>query len=367
MGNYLLNNPDGHIPALICAENIAELCEKQSSVGIRMRAHIRELAESLIKMAELSQKEHSARRSAENRYILSEISSKYENIDVRTEFLRKSSFTADDMRSLYHKFCPFSGNKGDAGDKEVLSLNRPESEFNNVLLRAELCLNLCLMTDRQTLEKMTPQGMLGAMISPAEGLSVSYLQNLYSDTAFENLSPILCGTDNPDRFPEKILCDDLQSVCDYVESGRSSYCILPIENLSDGRLGGVRKLLLNYDLKIAHTVALKQSGLVFGLLRKNLGIINSAESGPLYYEFTLHGGEKPKLGEIFHAAEYLGHKVHRIESLPLSYSDTDYLYDVILTCQNGEERLLAFILYVILEAPGFSAVGIYRHSEINNS
>ena len=35
MGNYLLNNPDGHIPALICAENIAELCEKQSSVGIR--------------------------------------------------------------------------------------------------------------------------------------------------------------------------------------------------------------------------------------------------------------------------------------------------------------------------------------------
>lgn len=60
MGNYLLNNPDGHIPALICAENIAELCEKQSSVGIRMRAHIRELAESLIKMAELSQKEHSA-------------------------------------------------------------------------------------------------------------------------------------------------------------------------------------------------------------------------------------------------------------------------------------------------------------------
>ncbi len=367
MGIYSTNCPDGHIPALICAENIAELCEKQSSVEVRLRAHIRELAEALINMAEFSQKEHVFRQALENRYILSQANGKYENIDVRTELLRKSSFTADEMRSLYHKFCPFSGNKSYAEGKELFPSILSESRFDDVLLRAELCLNLCFMTERQTLEKMTPQGMLGAVISPAEGLSVSYLQNLYSDAAFEKLAPLLCGTDNPDSFPEKILCDDLQSVCDYVESGRSSYCILPVENLSDGRLGGVRKLLLNYDLKMAHTIALKQSGLVFGLLRKNLGIINSAESGPLYYEFTLHGGEKPKLGEIFHAAEYLGHKVHRMESLPLSYSDTEYLYDVILTCREGEEHLLALILYLILEAPGFSAVGIYRHSEINDS
>lgn len=364
MGIYLPDCPDEHIPALICAENIAELCEKQSSVEIRLRAHIRELAEALMNMSEIHQKENTIQELLKKRYISSQSKRTYEKIDIGNDLFRKSSFTADEMRDLYHKFCPFSGNKNDSTGEVKTSQSRLGAEFDDVLLRVELCLNLCLMTDRQTLEKMTSQGLLGAIISPAGGLSVSYLQNIYSDAAFEKLAPLLCGTDNPDSFPEKILCEDLQSVCDDVESGKSPYCILPIENLSDGRLGGVRKLLLNYDLKIAHTIALKQSGLVFALLRKNLGIINSAKSGPLYYEFTLHGGEKPKLGEIFHAAEYLGHKVHRIESLPLSYSDTEYLYDVILVCQEREEWILAFILYLILEAPGFSAVGIYRHSEI---
>lgn len=338
----------------ICLENINRLRVEYDSADGRLTAHISELVRAMLSLA--GRRENASAAAYDK---------------ARGE-KRAGAHTpsADTLRELYREICPFAGavskEKTQAKDTPYPT-DSAISPYgtDELLLRAMTCMHLCRALKGATNE-LSADSLLGSLISPARGISVAYLQNAYSDEAFDVFSHYLCDAEGD--TPQKLLCDDMHTVCDEVAAGNASYCILPLENLSEGRLGGARRLLHEYDLKIAHTVALKPKGIVFALLRKTLCRLSAAKSGPLFYEFSLHGGNTV-LGEILHTAEIFGLSVHKTDTVPLSYSDSEYRFDIILCCPEKladiEDRLISFILYLILEAPDHSPVGHYRATEWN--
>ncbi len=351
----------------ICSKNIDELRGIGKGLTERLAAHIRELASAIAQAAELRSRPVN---SIPPRTVFSNKSTAYddENENGGSE---STYLTAEDLRQIYNEYCLFSSGSyvshiyTEAADP-LESMISDAQNFSVIIYRVMLCSELCSSMSTHALESLTPEGLLGAIISPAHGISVAYLQNSYSDEAFSAFSEYLCRADSKDDIPDRILCDDLASVCEAVENGSAAYCILPIENISDGRLSGVRRLLFRYDLRIAQTVTLRESGMVFALLRKNLGRIAAAKEGPIFYEFSLSDSQKTRLGEILHAAEFLGLSVHKIDSVLLSHSSAGCVYDILLSCRDNisaAHRLSCFILYLILEAPDFSPIGIYRNTE----
>lgn len=349
----------------ICSKNIAELRSVGEGVTERLAAHIRELAYAISETAELHSRPVRSSLPQHSQFLGGITDYGDENRQGGTE---PAYLTAEELRQIYNAYCPLSSNASQMRSSEAEPLEKMISaspDFSVIMYRVMLCSELCSLMSVHVLESLIPEGMLGAVISPAQGISVAYLQNSYSDEAFSAFSEYLCGTDGHIDMPDRILCDDLASVCEAVENGSAAYCILPIENLSEGRLSGVRRLLFRYDLRIAHTVTLRDAGMVFALLRKNIGRIAAAKENTVFYEFSLSGG-KPRLGEFLHAAEFLDLSVHKIDSVLLSHSSTGFVYDILLSCRkdiSSAHRLRCFILYLILEAPDFSPIGIYRNTE----
>lgn len=351
----------------ICSKNIDELRSAGEGLTERLAAHIRELASAIAQAAELRSRPIN---SIPPRPVFSSKAAAYdgENENGNAE---QACLTAEDLRQIYDEYCLFSSASHASHiyteSSDLLeSMISDAQSFSVIIYRIMLCSELCSSMNTHALESLTPEGLLGAIISPAHGISVAYLQNSYSDEAFSAFSEYLCGADSKDDIPDRILCDDLASVCEAVENGSAAYCILPIENISDGRLSGVRRLLFRYDLRIAQTVTLREKGMIFALLRKNLGRIAAAKEGPIFYEFSIGDSQKTRLGEILHAAEFLDLFVHKIDSVLLSHSSSGCVYDILLSCRDNisaAHRLSCFILYLILEAPDFSPIGIYRNTE----
>ena len=186
---------------------------------------------------------------------------------------------------------------------------------------------------------------------------VSYMRNYYADRAYTVFAAAL---DQPTvTYPS-----DFAGVCEDVYYGRAKYCILPVENSSDGMLTGFRGLIGKYELMISLACDVQTSGedsyTRFALLRRGIGAPVKAE-GRRRFEFsvTFEDDGSATLCDILDAADAFGLELYRISSLPASYSGRGGSYDVTLTCGSG--GLSEFLTYLSLEVPQFSAVGLYTH------
>jgi hypothetical protein len=65
------------------------------------------------------------------------------------------------------------------------------------------------------------------------------------------------------------------------------------------------------------------------------------------------------LAGILTAAGFYGLRLYKADSVPVSYSDTEYAHDLVFVSDGAE--LDRFIFFLSLEAPQFIAVGIYPH------
>ena len=205
-----------------------------------------------------------------------------------------------------------------------------------------------------------PDGLLGAYISPTELVRVCYMQNGYSDLAAEFFTPYLCTA--PDGFT-RVYSGSPEQACGEVEQGSAQYCILPIEDLSEGRLSGAERLIRRYDLHIAMTVSLMPRGMVFALLRRSCCRIGSAGDGALSYE--LHSDESG-IGteQIIAAARMLGLPLSRADSHRTEYDSTRLLHSLRFGVPEGGERSAELLgLLLLLEKRDYAPVGFYRSAE----
>lgn len=192
---------------------------------------------------------------------------------------------------------------------------------------------------------------------------IAYLKNSYTDSAYRIFSNNLSNA-------TVTYCPDFTGVCEDVYYNRANLCILPIENSIDGKLASFKNLIRKYELKIVLTCSVDttyNNYTKFALLKKNIEeitLINSREKSNKFFEFSINLPTPSQLKSILSAAEYFSLILYKIDSMPVSYSEKEYTYDVIFLTDNAD--IHSFICYMFLEAPQFIPIGYYSHMEKTN-
>lgn len=181
---------------------------------------------------------------------------------------------------------------------------------------------------------------------------ISYQKNNYTEKAFQCFSKLL-------KEPKISYAHSFPSVCEDVYNGICEYCILPIENSSEGRLAGFVRLIAQYDLKITATCDIRiddEKITKFALLRKNFSPLQDPLPFPRYYEFSTPVSEYPDAQDFLSAARLCGLTPEYADIKPVDSSHRRTLHTVLRT-DGG--NLLAFLLYLIMEAPTANSIGHY--------
>ncbi|MHB1151197.1 MAG: prephenate dehydratase domain-containing protein [Eubacteriales bacterium] len=263
------------------------------------------------------------------------------------------------IRTLYRDIV-YDDIKEEAGN--VCEPNRRGvSTMRSVLYISDrICLCRALMDTAS--RRLTAEDFLSADSITKMPNRIAYLRNAYTDAAYSRFSAVL-------RDPTVTYCEDFAAVCEDVYYGRASLCIIPIENSSEGRLSTFRNLINKYELKIVLTclVTTSESGTEtrFALLKKNIEkitLLGQPKKTDLFEFSVIISDTEPQtagLSDILTAARCFGLTLYKVDSAPVSYSDTEYAQDLVF-CTDGSE-LNSFICYLSLEAPQFMTIGIYPH------
>jgi len=216
--------------------------------------------------------------------------------------------------------------------------------------------------------QITAENLIGFKTSEIGSESIEnrvcYLRNYYADRAYTVFAKALSE-------PKVMYSSDFNGVCEDVYYNRAKYCILPVENSIDGILSGFRTLINKYELNIALTCDIDSSSeedsfTKFALLRRGIGnpagLTGSTQIINRRFEFiiTFENGSAA-LCDILDAALTFGLKLEKINSLPASYSERGEAYNISLICPFQFGRLEEFITFLSLEAPQYTAAGLYSH------
>ncbi len=187
---------------------------------------------------------------------------------------------------------------------------------------------------------------------PSSFQRISYQKNNYTDTAYQLFSEIL-------KEPRAAYAHSFRSVCEDVYNGLSQYCILPLENSAEGRLTGFSRMIADYDMKIVAVCDVQvgeDKTTRFALLSKNAGQLHTSLLLPRYFEFSYepHGGTRAS--DILSAAEFCGLKLFRADIAP-GIPPNRQAFHCILEIGRGD--LPSFLIYLAMEAPEATHIGIY--------
>ena len=101
----------------------------------------------------------------------------------------------------------------------------------------------------------------------------------------------------------------------------------------------------------------------YALLKKSIGIPKSEhreKCDSCFFEFTRVPDSSANLGDILTAAKECTLSVYKIDSIPLTYSDSEFSCDIILKVDDMKE-LESFVLFLALVFPQYEPLGIYTH------
>lgn len=187
---------------------------------------------------------------------------------------------------------------------------------------------------------------------------ISYLKNAFADEAFLAFAKLLGN-------PSVDYQSDFQSVCEEVYYGRADMCILPVDSSRDAKLIGFCRLIDKYELKIvlACDIVSNDGGLTtrYALLRKTLTFpeVLPPLCDARLLELSFVPTEGISLADVLTAASRFGLALYKVDAIPLTYSDNEFSYDVILHCPD--RAVEPFALFMALAAPQYSTLGVYAH------
>lgn len=278
----------------------------------------------------------------------------------KTGDFRELSAWMEAVRELYREILSDEESGFDAGT--VCEPNRR----NFAVMRSALHISDRICFSRVLLDtaprRIAAEDLLMTDIAPKMPNRIAYLRNVYADAAYSRFGAVL-------REPTVTYCDDFTAVCEDVYYGRASLCIIPIENSAEGRLAVFRNLINKYELKIVMTCPVPSPGsgneTRFALLKKNfekMTLLGQPKKTDMFEFSVTFSGTDPDsagLSDILTAGRCFGLKLCKVDSSPVSYSDTEYVYNIVF-CTDGAE-FACFVLWLSLEAPQFMPVGLYPH------
>lgn len=142
--------------------------------------------------------------------------------------------------------------------------------------------------------------------------------------------------------------------CEAVYHERAEYCILPLEDASDGLLLPFRRMLLKYDLAVcgaAVCAGVSEAGSVFSLVGTSSGILG----GDVYeiYIPSLTHRDSLRLCEL---CVYLDTEMLRITSVAAEYGISNE-YHICVRAPGTSARALKFALSALY--PSYQLLGRY--------
>ncbi len=185
---------------------------------------------------------------------------------------------------------------------------------------------------------------------------IAYQRSIYTDSAYLRLSPLL-------EDPRASYTHSFHAACEEVYNHLCDACILPLENSTDGQLSSFSRLIDRYDLKIAATCEISGGGAErstrFALLRRSILPLFPVSGGSLRFECAVPQGETPGCTEILTAASLCGLSLLRVDTLP-SREEPGALSSRLAFSVDGGD-LESFLLYLSMELPHYTPVGLYPH------
>ena len=185
---------------------------------------------------------------------------------------------------------------------------------------------------------------------------IVYQRSSYADSAYLRFAELLSS-------PRASYTHSFQGACEEVYNGLCEYCILPLENSSEGQLNTFSRLIDRYGLKIAATAEIVASdGLRstrFALLRKNLLPILRYGKRNYFFEFSVPLSQSPSSAEILLSAQLCGLRLYRVDTRSGQDPGRQSIIRYVFHAESN--ALTAFLLYLCMTAPHYEAAGIYPH------
>lgn len=182
---------------------------------------------------------------------------------------------------------------------------------------------------------------------------IAFVRNRHNERAYKHFSEIVIGAK-----PSYVL--DFSEACDLVYNGEVSYCILPIESSTSGRLSSFYAMMDRYELKICAMFELENEDTAesvrYALAGRSLPR-PIAKSQSCAIEFSLTREDGTNLAELLSATALLGATPLRVDFLPLEYDNS--FYRIFLTLRTSAKNASALGLYLSLCHPNHTPIGFY--------
>lgn len=279
---------------------------------------------------------------------------------------RGSVFENDAFISKYRNFIRAAFENSTVPDPDIPTENRSriesvisEDTVNSAIL---LCSDVCRRT-RGKGRTLIPFDFFPKSTDTVSGARIAYLRSPYSDTAFRIFSGVI-------KNPSVSYPRDFAGVCEEVYYGRCRYCILPVETSDEGTLSGFRKLVAKYELCPVLSCSVSTGGGTqttrFSLFAKNIERLSDAspentEDGREIFSFRLDAPAPDSLHKTMTALRSYGLRLQTLNSYPVAWDEGRYSFEFSAVCNEGE--LDAMLLYLTLEIPEYTPIGLYMQVE----
>ena len=186
--------------------------------------------------------------------------------------------------------------------------------------------------------------------------TIVYQRSGYTDSAYLRLSPLL-----PDA--RAAYTHSFLSACEEVYNGHFAYCILPLENSTEGQLSSFLRLIRQYDLKIVATCDIAGTDAErvtrFALLRKSMLPLLSEDTACSRFDLSIPSYAFDSIADVLEAARFCGLRLYSIHSLPSAEKYGEGSVHLSLQTENAD--LQTFFFYLFMEAQHFTPIGLYPH------
>ncbi len=183
-------------------------------------------------------------------------------------------------------------------------------------------------------------------------VNVAILNSPIFSTAIATFSAVLPKT-------EPLLCRSFSDICEEVAASRAAFGILPLEDSAEGKLFRLYEQIERFELHIACTADITELGgktVRMALLYKNEPP-STTPCGERMLECLLYAENECMLTDLITVAAAFDLSLRRVDSLPLSYREDDFVQHLVFRTVKNEIK--GFLIYLSLFLPRVSITADY--------
>lgn len=182
---------------------------------------------------------------------------------------------------------------------------------------------------------------------------IALVRNRYNEEAFSVFEPFVQGA-------KAEFLSSFSEACEEVFDNVCEFCILPVEDVENGRLFGFYAMLDRYELKICATCTLEHedshNSVRYALVGKHLPR-HIPKATEWNMEFCLSAESEDFPYDIFRIAPIFQATLIKIDSLPILYDEG--AHRIYFTFRIPHTMAYAFDLYLMNEHPRYTPIGLY--------